>query len=235
MQVGTESPITEPKTSQSATGKGQLDLPGSKSVACEERAVRNLGDPVHARRTNCESQAGRPPQRQEVTVQREPGVRLPRSSSEQPSTEKADASQGGNRTSRSAKETGAVRKTEHHRPTYLRAKAKRDVLKSPVLENCTPGSVRGPPGNGRPYLDLFASSRLPRHRVQDAYKQRPCGAFSVARSAIKRCLSLQDKHRISLRDKGLDRFLGYSWESNPNEAGPQTGKAEWVLFYSVGD
>jgi len=157
-QVGTESPFTEPKTSQSATGKGQLGLPGSKSVACEERAVRNLGDPVHARRTNCESQAGRPPQRQEVRVQREPGVRLPRSSSEQPSTEKADASQGGNRTSRSAKETGAVRKTEHHRPTYLRAIAKRDVLKSPVLENCTPGSVRGPPGNGRPYLDRHVYS-----------------------------------------------------------------------------
>ena len=156
--MGTESPFTEPKTSQSATGKGQLGLPGSKSVACEERAVRNLGDPVHARRTNCECQAGRPPQRQEVRVQSDPGVRLPRSSSEQPSTEKADASQGGNRTSRSAKETGAVRKTEHHRPTYLRAKAKRDVLKSPVLENCTPGSVRGPPGNGRPYLDRHVYS-----------------------------------------------------------------------------
>ena len=124
-QVGTESPFTEPKTSQSATGKGQLGLPGSKSVAYEERAVRNLGDPVHARRTNCESQAGRPPQRQEVRVQRDPGVRLPRSSSEQPSTEKADASQGGNRTSQPAKETGAVRTTEDHWPTSLRAIAKK--------------------------------------------------------------------------------------------------------------
>jgi hypothetical protein len=30
---------------------------------------------------------------------------------------------------------------------------KRVVLKSPVRENCTPGSVRGAPGNRRPYLD----------------------------------------------------------------------------------
>jgi hypothetical protein len=29
---------------------------------------------------------------------------------------------------------------------------RRVVLKSPVLENCTPGSVRGAPGNRRPYL-----------------------------------------------------------------------------------
>ena len=36
-------------------------------------------------------------------------------------------------------------------PRHVR---KRDVLKSPVLENCTPGPVRGTPGNGRPYLDL---------------------------------------------------------------------------------
>jgi len=35
----------------------------------------------------------------------------------------------------------------------------------------------------------FASSLLPRRRVQDAYReQRPCGASSVARSAIKRPL-----------------------------------------------
>ena len=29
---------------------------------------------------------------------------------------------------------------------------RRVVLKSPVLENCTPGSERGAPGNRRPYL-----------------------------------------------------------------------------------
>jgi hypothetical protein len=49
---------------------------------------------------------------------------------------------------------------------------RRVVLKSPVLENCTPGSVRGAPGNRRPYLaklgshfiflsPIFLSCRLP--------------------------------------------------------------------------
>jgi hypothetical protein len=32
---------------------------------------------------------------------------------------------------------------------------RRVVLKSPVLENCTPGSVRGAPGNRRPYLAIM--------------------------------------------------------------------------------
>jgi hypothetical protein len=34
---------------------------------------------------------------------------------------------------------------------------RRVVLKSPVLENCTPGSVRGAPGNRRPYLAIMRS------------------------------------------------------------------------------
>ncbi len=33
---------------------------------------------------------------------------------------------------------------------------RRVVLKSPVLENCTPGSVRGAPGNRRLYLAIRA-------------------------------------------------------------------------------
>ena len=32
---------------------------------------------------------------------------------------------------------------------------RRVVLKSPVLGNCTPGSVRGAPGNRRPYLAIM--------------------------------------------------------------------------------
>jgi len=32
---------------------------------------------------------------------------------------------------------------------------RRVVLKSPVLENCTPGSVRGAPGNRRLYLAII--------------------------------------------------------------------------------
>ena len=44
--------------------------------------------------------------------------------------------------------------------------------------------------------ELFASSRLPRRRVQGTYKQRPCGAFSVARSAIKRPLRQATVHPL---------------------------------------
>jgi len=41
---------------------------------------------------------------------------------------------------------------------------RRVVLKSPVLENCTPGSVRGALGNQRPYLAKMggAEGRRPR-------------------------------------------------------------------------
>ena len=44
--------------------------------------------------------------------------------------------------------------------------------------------------------ELFASSRLPRCWVQDAYKQRPCGVCSVARSAIKRPLRQATVHPL---------------------------------------
>jgi len=37
---------------------------------------------------------------------------------------------------------------------------RRVVLKSPVLENCTPGSVRGALGNQRPYLDNMPAFEL---------------------------------------------------------------------------
>ena len=37
---------------------------------------------------------------------------------------------------------------------------RRVVLKSPVLENCTPGSVRGAPGNRRPYLAMMQKETL---------------------------------------------------------------------------
>ena len=37
---------------------------------------------------------------------------------------------------------------------------RRVVLKSPVLENCTPGSVRGAPGNRRLYLAKILKSDI---------------------------------------------------------------------------
>lgn len=124
-QAGTQFPMTEPNTSQSATGEGPLGLPGSKSVAREERTVRNLGHPADSRRTNNERQAGKRPQRQEVAAEGELGIRLTHSSLEQPLPPEADSSQGVNMTSQPAKETGAVRATDKHWPTSLRAIARK--------------------------------------------------------------------------------------------------------------
>ena len=44
--------------------------------------------------------------------------------------------------------------------TIPRQVRKRDVRKSPVRANRTPGSVRGAPGNRRPYLDRVATEFL---------------------------------------------------------------------------
>jgi RNA-directed DNA polymerase len=123
-QAGTEFPITEPNTSQSASGEDGLGLPGSKSVASEERAFRNLGDPS-TRRSNCESQAGRPLQRQEGEAQKQPGFRWTRTSWPQPLATEVEASQGGHKSSQPAKETSAVRATECNWPTSLRAIARK--------------------------------------------------------------------------------------------------------------
>jgi hypothetical protein len=48
--------------------------------------------------------------------------------------------------------------------TIPRQVRKRDVTKSPVREDCTPGSVRGAPGNVRPYLDLCPQDNILFHR-----------------------------------------------------------------------
>jgi len=125
MQAGTTFPNSEPNTSQSATGEGELGLPGSKSVACEQRTDRNLGHPVDSRRSPNENQAGKQTQRQEATTEGELEIRLTHTSLEQPRTEEADSSEGVNMTSQPAKETGAVRTTEQHWPTSLRAIARK--------------------------------------------------------------------------------------------------------------
>lgn len=124
-QAGTEFPITEPNTSQSASGEGQLGLPGSKSVASEESATRNPGDPAHSRRTNYECQAGRPVQRQEAPTQGEQGVRSVHINLEPPRPVEGATGQGADRVSQPVKETSAVRTTDNHWPTTLRAIAKK--------------------------------------------------------------------------------------------------------------
>ena len=78
-----------------------------------------------ARRTNYEGQAGRRSQRQEAASPSPSGIRLAHSSSPQPLPEGAEASQGANVTSQPAKQTGAVRTTEPHWQSSLRAIARK--------------------------------------------------------------------------------------------------------------
>jgi hypothetical protein len=51
---------------------------------------------------------------------------------------------------------------------------RRVVLKSPVRENCTPGSVRGAPGNRRPYLAIMQREEKP-----EPMRMILCAAFGL--------------------------------------------------------
>jgi hypothetical protein len=124
-------------------------------VAREEQAVRNLGDPGSSRRTNYESQAGRMTQRQGEPSEGKLGVGSLHSSSGQSLQDGTDLSEGSDSSARLAQATSTVRLTEHCWQTFLRAITWRVELKSPVRENCPPGSVRGAPGNRCPYLDIM--------------------------------------------------------------------------------
>ena len=58
---------SEPKMDKTAQGEVVDNLSGSESVAREEEDARNWGGPEISRRTNCEGQAGKEAQRQEVS------------------------------------------------------------------------------------------------------------------------------------------------------------------------
>jgi|HubBroStandDraft_6_1064221.scaffolds.fasta_scaffold113683_2 RNA-directed DNA polymerase len=118
---------SEPETKSAATGEALAGLPGSKSVAREERTIRNQGDPVISRRTNYEGQAGRDARRQEGQTEGKPGVGSLHSSCGQGAS--PDHSEGGDRTTQPAQATSTVRTTGQSWPTFLRAiadKAQRD-------------------------------------------------------------------------------------------------------------
>ncbi len=104
----------------SAKGEELAGLPGSESVAREQRTVRNQGDPVISRRTNYEGQAGKQTQRQEWQAEGKPGVGSLHSNTGQPRQSGADPGEGGDRTTQSAQATSAVRMTEQSWPTFLR-------------------------------------------------------------------------------------------------------------------
>ncbi len=161
---------TEPKTEETAQGEVAEELPGSESVACAEDDTRNWGGPENSRRTNCEGQAGRESQRQGGTPDGTQGVGSAHSSSRQTGATWSEVSEGADTSTKPAQVISTVSLTEPCWRTFLQAIAvktsrirvschswwrmrERGEVKSPVRENCTPGSVRGVPGNRRPYLD----------------------------------------------------------------------------------
>jgi len=139
-------------TAGAGRGEATVGLPGSKSVAREEETVWNLGGPETSRCTNYERQAGRVAQRQEghpkanresdrfIVVRGNPAKAGP------------NWMKGATRGHRS---TGNPIRTSDgvHWANLPGAPDQRVLVKSPVREYCTPGSVRGARGNPRPYLD----------------------------------------------------------------------------------
>jgi len=153
--------LAEPNTEAADKGEDAGDLPGSQSVAREERADGNLGSPDESRRANYGSQSGKFVQRQGEQTEAHPGIRSVHSSRRQGAS--PDPGQGADSSTQPAKETSAVRTTESRWPTSLRA-SRRVEMKSPVRENRPPGSVRGAPGNRRPYRDQCRmQNRFPAH------------------------------------------------------------------------
>lgn len=116
----------EPNMGSAATGEELTSLPGSKSVAREEGAVRNLGHPASPHRTNCESQVGTEAQRQGVPPG-EQGIGSAHTNPKQGSG--PDSGEGADASTQPAQATRTARTAGHFWPTFLRAiadKAARD-------------------------------------------------------------------------------------------------------------
>src|ERR1017187_8788345 len=123
----------------------------STSVARAEADARNRGGPESPCRTNCEGQAGRAAQRQEVPPE-SPGVGSAHSIPRQSRRGGTDTGEGADVLAKHTQATRAVRMTDQTgKPSCERRR--RASAKSPVREYRPPGSVRGALGNRRPYLD----------------------------------------------------------------------------------
>src|SRR5438445_6895330 len=122
MQVGTASYHRNPTRRRPTEGEVARDLPGSQSVAREQRVVQKLGSPAASRGTNCGGQTGQEVQRQEdlPTGKQEQGIR-PVHSSSGSGKRCPNPEQGAGRTTQPAKETSAVRTTDSSWRTSLRA------------------------------------------------------------------------------------------------------------------
>jgi hypothetical protein len=141
--------VPEPNTETPITGEGEDGLPGSKSVARAEADARNRGGPESPCRTNYEGQAGRGAQREEA-LSGTPGVGSTHSIQWQGVS--PDTGEGADVLAKHTQATRAVRMTDQTgKPSCERRR--RASTKSPVREYRSPGSVRGAPGNRRPYLD----------------------------------------------------------------------------------
>jgi group II intron reverse transcriptase/maturase len=117
---------SEPNIEPAGQGEAGESLPGSKSVAREERVDRNLGHPECPRRTNCERPAGRGAQRQEA-LPGDPGIGFVHSNPRQGSG--PESGEGANTLTQPAQATSTARTAGDHWPTFLRAiadKAARD-------------------------------------------------------------------------------------------------------------
>ena len=110
----------EPNTKETADGEVSEGLPGSQSVARVEDETRNLRGPADSRRTNCGGQAGRSNQRQEERTEGKPGFRSVHSSA-RARPRGPEPHEGIDTSTQPAKETSAVRTTDPHWRTSLRA------------------------------------------------------------------------------------------------------------------
>jgi len=108
---------------------------------------------------------------------------------------------------------------------------KRVDLKSPVREYRPPGSVRGAPGNRRPYLDNDESSRSTRATLglPRSYPTALEAAADVNRRILRRRRALAHRKRIAskfLCESGRRDFLatGGFWPSDGVEVGHEVGR-----------
>jgi hypothetical protein len=120
-------------------------------VARAAEAARNQGDPAGSRRTNYEGQAGRGVQRQEERPEARQGVGFVHSSPWQDAS--LETGEGANRLTKHAQATRCRTNDGSTLANLPASDTQRVSLRSPVREYCSPGSVRGAPGNRCPYLD----------------------------------------------------------------------------------
>src|SRR5215207_7110157 len=102
--------VAAPNIEAAAKGKAVENLPGSKSVATAEADARNWGGPERSCRTNCESQAGKTPQRQEAATDDAQGFGLAYSTQQQGAS--LEVGEGANTLTQPTQATGPERMSE---------------------------------------------------------------------------------------------------------------------------